>query len=285
MSVNLRKRKSPRTKVKAPQKAKRAKQPTILQLLGRRQKQFVIWAGKSSVEKLSERLRRFLPNRELFWEAAQKAGMSRQEYESRLLNPNEIRSRIGGINRGARLVFSAAGWKKPTIGDGDSSSVARGVQWRMTMAWTGLELLCDSLFRRINNCEADIVLEWCLLLGLEKLAEEIRVPGGLKRSAKIRNLWKEEVEILEFLGVRGGKPRRALDAWWVKQTPITDHVTALHAARSIRDITSHGLLSAHRVEKFGLVSAGRNGATAPMERLVEVMVIVARQTLEKLLAT
>lgn len=285
MPAKLRKRKSPRTKIRAPQKAKRAKQPTPLQRLGSLQKRFVIWAGKSSIEKLSERLRRFLPERELFWEAALKVGMSRQEYEARLLNQSEIRSRIGGINRGARLVLSAAGWKKPAIGDGDGSSVARGVQWRTTMAWTGLELLCDSLFRRINNCEADVVLEWCQLLGLEKLGEEIRVPGGLRRSAKIRNLWQEEVEILEFLGVRGGKPRRALDAWWVKQTPITDHVAALHAARSIRDVTSHGLLSAHRVEKFGLVSTSRNGATAPLDRLVEVIVIVALQTLEKLLAT
>ena len=129
------------------------------------------------------------------------------------------------------------------------------------------------------------VLEWCQLLGLAELDEEIRVPGGLKRSAKIRNLWQEEVEILEFLDVRGGKPRRALDAWWVKQTPIADHVAALQAARAIRDVTSHGLLSAHRVEKFGLVSANRNGAAAPLDRLIEVIVVVALETLKKLLAT
>jgi len=253
--------------------------------LGRLQKWFVIWAGKSSIEKLSERLRRFLPETEFFWEAALKAGVSRREYEARLLNHSKIRSRIGGINRGARLVLSAAGWKKPTIGDGDGCAMARGVQWRTTIARTGLELLCDSLFPRINNCEADIVLEWCQLLGLAVLAEEIRVPGGLKRSAKIRNLWQEEVEILEFLDVRGGKPRRALDAWWVKQTPIADHVAALQAARAIRDVTSHGLLSAHRVEKFGLVSPNRNGVAAPLDRLIEVIVVVALETLKKLLAT
>ena len=91
------------------------------------------------------------------------------------------------------------------------------------------------------------------------------------------------MEILEFLDVRGGKPRRALDAWWVQQNPIGDYVTALHAARAIRDVTSHGLLAAHRVAKFGLVSASRNGA-APLDRLVEVMVIVALETLKKLLA-
>ena len=284
MPATLRKRKSPQTRSTAPNKARLANQPTTLQLLGSQQKRFVIWAGKSSIEKLSERLQRFLPERELFWEAALKASMSRQEYEDRLLNQNKIRSRIGGINRGARLVFSAAGWKKPTIGDGDGSAMARGVQWRMTMAWTGLELLCDSLFPRINNCEADILLEWCQLLGLAMIAKEIRVPRGLKRSAKIRNLWREEVEILEFLDVRGGKPRRSLDAWWVKQTPIADYVAALQAARAIRDVTSHGLLSAHRVEKFGLVSANSNG-TAPLDRLVEVMVIVALETLKKLLAT
>ncbi len=285
MPAKLRKRKSPRTRIKAPEKARRAKQPTPLQRLGSLQKRFVIWAGKSSIEKLSERLRRFLPERELFWEAALKAGESRQEYEARLLNQSKIRSRTSAINRGARLVLSAAGWKKPAIGDGDGSARARGVQWQMTMAWTGLELFCDSLFPRINNCEADNVLEWCQLLGLAELDEEIRVPGGLKRSAKIRNLWQEEVEILEFLDVRGGKPRRALDAWWVKQTPIADHVAALQAARAIRDVTSHGLLSAHRVEKFGLVSANRNGAAAPLDRLIEVIVVVALETLKKLLAT
>lgn len=282
--AKLRKRKSPHTRFTAPKKAGRAKQPTRLQFLGSQQKRFVIWAGKSSIEKLNERLRRFLPERKSFWESVLKAGMSRQEYEDRLLNRSKIRSRVGGIYRGARLVFSAAGWKKPAIGDGDRSAMARGSQWRMTMAWTGLELLCDSLFPRIYNCEADIVLEWCQLLGLAVIGEEIRVPGGLKRSAKIRNLWREEVDILEFLDVRGGKPRRSLDAWWVKKTPITDYAVALQAARAIRDVTSHGLLSAHRVEKFGLLSGKRNGA-APLERLVEIMVIVALETLKKLLAT
>ena len=282
--TKLRKRKSPRTNFTAPKKARRAKQVTGLQFLESQQKRFVIWAGKSSIEKLSERLRRFLPERESFWESVLKAGMSRPEYEERLLNRSKIRSRVGGIYRGARLVLSAAEWKKPAIGAGDGSATARGFQWRTTMAWTGLELLCDSLFPRIHNCEADIVLEWCQLLGLAMIAKEIRVPRGLKRSAKIRNLWREEVEILEFLDVRGGKPRRSLDAWWVKKTPIADYAVALQAARAIRDVTSHGLLSAHRVEKFGLVSGKRNGA-APLDRLVDVMVIVALETLKKLLAT
>lgn len=281
--IKPQKRKSPLTRFPAPKKTRRAKQPTSLHLLENKQKQCAIWARKSSIEKLSERLQRFLPKSETFWEAVLKAGMSRQEYEDRLLDQSKIKNRFGGINRGARLVFSAAEWKNPTIGDGDGSAMARGVQWRMTMAWTGLELLFDSLLTRVKDCEADIVLEWCQSLGLGMLAEEIAVPGGLKRSAKVRNLWEEEVAIFEFLGVRGGKPRKALDIWWVQQKPIADYVTALHAARAIRDVTAHGLLAAHRVAKFGLVSANRNGA-APLDRLVEVMVIVALETLKKLLA-
>ena len=284
MPAKLPKRTSQQMRIKAAQKPRRAKQTTTLQRLGGQRTRFVIWAGKSSNEQLSERLRRFLPERELFWETALKVGVTRQEYEARLLNQSKIRSRILAINRGARLVLSAAGWKKPTIGERNSSAIARGVQWQTTMAWTGLELLCDSLFPRINNCEADNVREWCQLLGLDELDEEIKVPNGLKRSAIIRNLWQEEVEILEFLDVRGGKPRRALDTWWVKQTPIADYVTALQAARAIRDVTSHGLLSAHRVGKFGLVSANRNGVAAPLNRLIDVIAIVALETLKKLLA-
>ena len=283
MRANLRKRKSARTRLTAPKKVSRAKQPTSLQLLGKKQQQCAIWTGKSSIEKLSERLRRFLPERESFWEAALKAGMSRQKYEDRLLEQNKIKSRIGGINRGARLVFSAAVWKKPAIGDGDGTAMARGIQWRMAMAWTGLELLRDSLFPKIHNCEADFATEWCELLNLAMIDEEIRVPGGLIRSATIKNHWQEELAILDFLDIREGKPRKALDAWWVRQTPIADYVTALHAARGIRDVTFHGLLAAHRVAKSGLVSANRNEA-APLDRLVEIMVIVALETLKKLLA-
>src|SRR6266446_8596677 len=93
MPTKLRKRKSPRSRIESPEKTRSAKQPATLHLLGRLQKWFVIWAGKSSIEKLSERLRRFLPERELFWEAALKAGESRQEYEARLLNQSKIRSR------------------------------------------------------------------------------------------------------------------------------------------------------------------------------------------------
>jgi hypothetical protein len=277
------KRRKRNSKFARARKAIAEKKRASLQSLGRLQRRFVIWSANSSNEQLSDRLRRFVPESESFWKAVERAGETREGYEAQLLDDSRIRSRIGGVNRGARLVFSAADWRRPIMGYGKGTVIARGVQWRTAIAWAGLELIGNSLFPRINNCEADVFLEWCQLVGHIKLAEEIAVPNGLKRSAKIRNLWREDVEILEFLNVRGGKPKRALDTWWVKQTPISDYATALHAARAIRDITSHGLLSAHRVEKFGLISRWPRGTTSPLDRLTEAIVTIAYQTLKRIL--
>jgi hypothetical protein len=153
------------------------------------------------------------------------------------------------------------------------------------MAWAGLELIGDSLFPRIENCEVDALSEWCHLLRLEFLPDPIGVPGGVRRAATIRNLWAEDVEILDYVQIRNKKSRRLLDAWWVKQAPIADYCTALQTARAFRDLTAHGLLSANRVEKFGLISRGRNGSVHALDRLVNVTVVVALETLNRLLAT
>ena len=151
------------------------------------------------------------------------------------------------------------------------------------MAWTGCELVCDSLFPRINNFEGNVVSEWCQILGLDEMDIMIPVPRGLIRSANTRNLWKEEIEILDFLGVRGGRPKTILNEWWINQKPILTYGSALQVTRALRDVTSHGLLSANRVEKFGLSTIGRGESYSILDRLVGVTVDVTVATMRRLL--
>lgn len=61
-------------------------------------------------------------------------------------------------------------------------------------------------------------------------------------------------------------------------------MTALKVARAIRDVTTHGLLSAGRVQDFGLASLSKARTTA-LESLVEIMVRVTIATLNRLLVS
>jgi hypothetical protein len=267
---------------KSAKRKRSVKNPHIAQL-GALQKQFVISIPSKDHRTFVERMERFVPENPNYWVSVEKAKSSREKYVAGLFDPDRLTKRVAAINRGARLVFSAASWNNPTAGPKENISMARGQQWRMAMAWTGCELLCDSLFPRIKDFDGDVISEWCRILGLDQMNEMIPVPRGLMRSDKTRSLWKEEVAILDFLGVRGGRPRTILNGWWINKNPILTYGSALHATRGLRDVTMHGLMSANRVEKFGLSTVGREEEFSILDRLVGVTVDVTVATMRRLL--
>jgi hypothetical protein len=252
-------------------------------LLNRSQRRLAAWASHSSDAQLSKRLLRFVPTNEAFSQLLTKAGTSRAEYVRLLLEPRTVRSRISAVNRGACLVFNAATWTKPIVGRSKPLAAVRGMQWRTTMAWIGLELMLDAVFPKMKKLEADAAWELCQTLNLGHIDDPIPVPDPIKRSRSPRNLWEEEVSILDYLRVRGGKPRKTLDNWWINRVPIEDYPTALQAARAIRDVTAHGLLSARTAQKIGLNPRSRSGKPNPLAQLVSVTTTVAIAILDHIL--
>lgn len=100
-------------------------------------KQFVISVPTSHPEIFSKGLHKFVPDNPEFWQALENAGSSREKYLCKLLDAGGLTKRAGGINRGARLLFSAAAWSNPAAGPKEKASLPRGKQWRTAMAWTG----------------------------------------------------------------------------------------------------------------------------------------------------
>ncbi len=104
------------SRVSKPIKRKRpVKNPDIAQL-GSLQKQFVIAIPSRNPKSFIDRLEKFIPENPSYWESVEEAKCSREKYVSKLLDPGQLTKRVAAINRGARLVFSAASWSKPTAG-------------------------------------------------------------------------------------------------------------------------------------------------------------------------
>jgi hypothetical protein len=245
------------------------------------QKRLVISVSASSAEKCQSVIEGFLPVTNEYWEHLEQAKCPRDKYITSLLNLEKVPRRIEGLNRGARLVYSAASWRNPKVGPRETSAAARGLQWKTTMAWSGCELMIQSILPRYSDFNGDPVAELCHILDLDLLASPIRVPSVLQRSTAIRDLWKDEQNLFEFLGVRGGKPRSILTDWWINGNPLTKYCTALHAVRAIRDITAHGLLSANRINKFGLANPNRSGDPPILDELIAVVIKVAVSVLNR----
>lgn len=247
------------------------------------QLQFVIAVPARKSKDFVSGLRRFIPENTEFWNSLNASGKSREDYENKLLDPKTIATRAAAINRGARLVYSAASWDRPSVGPKEKASASRGQQWRAAMAWVGAELLFDSLFPRGYGSAAEAISEWCRLLGCGDLESAIAVPGGFRNSTTVRGLWQEELEILDFLGIRDGKPRTILNNWWGHRKPVGTYVDAMMVARSLRDITLHGLMSANRVQRFGLSKLDAKTGLSIFDRLVDTILRVVVLSLETLL--
>lgn len=59
---------------------------------------------------------------------------------------------IQGVGSGLRLIANAARWSHPQVGPGaDNTKRARGQQWRLVMAYSGLEVMAKALQGNFSN--------------------------------------------------------------------------------------------------------------------------------------
>lgn len=180
--------------------------------------------------------------------------------------------RVQCLNRGVALVAEAAAWRAAKIGPSSSDlSTVRGKQWRLAAAWAGIELLADTFFpREFLAQKVDFQTEWCVRLGLEELRVPVAVPRFFEMERELADFWDTEVGLQEFLGVRSGRTWSALDRWWLQKQPVTTMSWLLNAVRCLRDLTTHGLLSASRAKEFGLADDNKHACILD-QMLIEIV--------------
>ena len=140
-------------------------------------------------------------------------------------------------------------------------SPIRGFQWRLAMAWGGVELMGNTLFprkyRSIGKTQWNPLEVWVNTLAWNKLKKPVK---GLERPGNriARDFLGESVDQLDFLGLQDGAKRTALQSWMMEGKTLDTPKDALRLAECFRDLAAHGLLSASRAEKLGIVGMRKN---------------------------
>ncbi|GEM_PF-4449704 len=159
------------------------------------------------------------------------------------------------ITRGAYLVGAALEWEKPRVGNAGHTSQVRGEQWRVTLAWAGLETLTKAT---VGGLQAK---------HLEHLSQvtELETPLQLKPpSTRLKKLqeareWpssgNQQHPMLEYLGVRGGFATEMLKRWLVEGKSLKRSHELLGCAQAIRHATAHGALSSSCLKGWGIQPA------------------------------
>jgi len=160
------------------------------------------------------------------------------------------KARAYGIIRGHELVSQAKLWTEPTIGPGKTAP-ARGRQWRLVMAYGGLELLVKSLSgAKGSGLDGNILSDLFSRIVLPPF-EALEPPAP--EISSMKEWIKEEVasDVLDFLRMENGD-RNRFDAWLIKQQPVTTWVDGILLTKSLRSATVHGALSPTKIMEWKL---------------------------------
>ena len=152
------------------------------------------------------------------------------------------------------MLKNAREWAEPTIRMGDTAKY-RGLQWRLVMAYGGMELILRSLLPKSASGG----------LGrreIEPLLERLRLPAcprlespSLDRASL--NEWlieQDEDAVLDFLQMEKGD-RACFNLWLFERKPVGTWPEAVLLAKALRNATAHGALSPSKVESWGLAPA------------------------------
>lgn len=183
-------------------------------------------------------------------------------------SPQHLDRVMHGLSRGNSLSKAVRKWETPVVGaeptSYNSSSLIRGVQWRLVLAYNAFEIVYISLSmpRRTNFRQS--VDAFLSSISLEPYSPVISPPSKeratlqrwLEQSIELFNDECEDEggELLDFLGLRSGD-RRVFKRWIVEGQPIDSWATSIETAKALRNMTAHGSLSATKVRELGLQPA------------------------------
>ncbi len=163
------------------------------------------------------------------------------------------------ITAGAYLVGSALEWRQPRLGNTSSVSETRGAQWRLTVAWAGLETLVHATIGGLNCKHLEYLSK---IAGLEGTTQRLPPPSPKMRNLKQARQWPrsgDKPAMLEYIGIGKGFASEMLSRWLYEGKSLVRAHEQLGLAQSIRHATAHGALSSSC-----LVSWGMRPALAPL---------------------
>jgi hypothetical protein len=181
--------------------------------------------------------------------------------QNHLIEPDYIDDVIKALSRGFYLTQSAIQWHEPaagcnTIDKPNATHKARGVQWRLVMAYGGFETTIKTLLKLEESLNPEAIKKFTQKCDLPIYS--LLTPPDPKRENLEKWLKKTSHQgnspITDFLSLNNGD-QKIIESWIVKSTPISSWVEAARLAKALRNATAHGALSASKVRQWGLESA------------------------------
>lgn len=189
-------------------------------------------------------------------------------------SPDQAHHLHAVLAKGKELLCTALEWDEPIVGRAAAeSSPFRGLQWRLVLAWSGLEQIIKKLVTSTNRG------------GLEPLLANLHLPPfpiieppneKASRLSRWRNrdVGNDSTGINGFLDAESRETKATLRTWLISGEPLHGWADALVLAKVLRHVTAHGALSATKVREWGL---------APFfEQLVPYLGIVAAAIFERM---
>ena len=176
---------------------------------------------------------------------------------------------ILAVDRSKSLLESALSWDDASVGSkGNTTDQDRGRQWRLVIAWCGLEELVNSIMEDRRWGAIDTFLRNCDLDPMP----EFEPPRSSRKLTK----WREDsdLDILDFLSPNK-QGREILRRWLVVGKSLNSRTDILTLAQNFRHATAHGALSATKLREWGMRDA--------LDRLIIEIGLVGAAAIEQLL--
>ncbi len=192
--------------------------------------------------------------------------------------PAAIKKVTSALYRAVPLLQAALHWEDPTVGGTldrrSATDRRRGEQWRLVLAFSGMETLTKALLSQKGRGGIGAEHFRTLLSGCA-LPEYLPLEVPQHRESLLEDWFTADAQddLLDFLGLDFGDAKITA-RWLVERRPMIDWVEGLCLAKALRNATVHGALSASKVEQWKLADA--------IGRLVDDIAIIATAILAKL---
>ena len=172
--------------------------------------------------------------------------------------PDYIDDVIQALSRGFNLMKSGLEWQEPAAGhnsieEPNDTHKARGIQWRLVMAYNGFEMVTKTLLIKEKYLTPETIKDFtnkCYLPDYSSLnppaTTRVNLEKWLNKPSR-----EEKSAIADFLSLENGD-KTIIEEWIVKSTPVTNWTEAVRLAKALRNATAHGALSASKVKSWGL---------------------------------
>lgn len=183
--------------------------------------------------------------------------------QNHLADSDYIDDVIQALSRGHYLTKSAVQWQDPAAGhnlalEPNATHKARGVQWRLVMAYGGFETFTKALIGAqerggLTPKLLDDFTKKCDLPNYSPLIPPNSARAKLEKWLK-KPSREEKSALACFLSIERGD-KEIIEKWIIQATPISTWADAARLAKGLRNASAHGALSATKVNQWGLQNA------------------------------